>query len=153
MAKVTTSRKWKNLKDGDKFDRFLARACEVTLTYYLEELAKSDMARKNWNKTLSPAYRKRKLKLIGVGIADLRLSGALHSELLTNAPKRVTIQVRPPSASTYLSGGSVPYAAAHQYGSSSLPARPYIKIAQHQKKLARKMKQWLTTTLNSGAAV
>lgn len=151
MSKVRVSQRWRDFRDGEKFGSNLAEACAATLTYYLEELAKADMSRKPWNLSLSPAYRKWKQTHVGRGTADLWLTGALRREFLTAAVGRVILKTKPrPSASTYIDGGAVPYAAAHQYGnpSTGLPKRRYIRLEENRKKLARQLRRALIKKLS-----
>lgn len=84
------------------------------------------------------------------GYANLSLHGTLRQELLTEAPSRVRMDIKPyPKAETYLDAGNVPYAAAHQYGYKSLPERRYIRLQENQQKIARQMRRWLQKRFTS----
>ena len=163
MAKVTTSDRFDEFMDPQRYNRVIATALSVILKMYFRRYAKKDWAKKPWNTALSEPYRRWKTQTTRgrkakpgrawkrtttgfrntAGIADLFLTGKLRDEFLAMAPDRVTISVNPPRASTYISGERVPYAAAHQYGSGNTPRRQFIRLEAHEKDMARELRHLL----------
>lgn len=155
MAKIKVSKRWEEIAHADKFDALMAVASQEGLLHYLVTCAKADLARKPWgNKQLSTRYKRFKQRMGGAGIADLNLRGTLRREILTDAPRRVRMKVKPiPRAETWLSVSVVPYAAAHQYGyaAGNLPERRYIRLEENRKKIARQIRHWLIRRLSGTA--
>ncbi len=83
----------------------------------------------------------------GSGVDDLILTGALYTELASNAPKAVKVEEG--VAFVILDQSKVPYMAAHQYGYSpkKLPSRRYIRIVEHEADLVGELRRKLISLM------
>ncbi len=93
---------------------------------------------------LSPKYKKQKQKSVGFVYPILRRSGVLE-ESVTNpaSPNSINLIL---NKNTLVLGTKVPYGAYHQFGTSKLPARPFVLIGAEQvspPELNRRVDAWI----------
>ena len=80
----------------------------------------------------------------------LRKSGRLFRSLLESGA-RGNVDIRTPNSLEY--GTDLPYAEAHEFGTSRIPARPYLRYAVErgfEGKLLREIDMWFQSEFNRG---
>ena len=133
---VITAKAWDRFRDLN-LDEAFGRVAGWVLLKYLEDYVPADFRDSRWRIGLTEADAKRKAKAGKPGVDDLIFTGALYTELATNAPKAVKVEKG--VAFVILDQSKVPYMAAHQYGYSpnKLPSRRYIRLVEHEADLTR----------------
>ena len=79
----------------------------------------------------------------------LRKSGTLYDSLIRPGA-RGNVNIQSPNSLEY--GTDIPYADYHEFGTSRIPARPYLLYAVEniEGKVAREMDQWFQSEFNRG---